>query len=182
MVKRNPHFIKLQGGYLFPEIAKRKKEFILQNPTASVISLGIGDTTQPIPSFITASLVEKAKALGTIKGYSGYGYEQGELVLREQVAHQLYPSLVQPHEVFISDGAKCDIGRLQFLFGNEVRIAVQDPSYPVYIDTSVMMGQTRKFDCFTKQYEGIVYMPCHAENQFFPNLNALEPVDLIYFF
>merc|ERR1719331_1809795 len=108
--------------------------------------------------------------LGTKDGYSGYGAEQGQGPLRAKISQNLYDGKVAAEEVFVSDGSKCDIGRLQMMFGAEVTTAVQDPSYPVYVDTSVIMGQTGEMDTEAKQYGGIVYMPCKPENGFFPDL------------
>lgn len=121
-----------------------------------------------------------ANKLGTKEGYSGYGAEQGQGGLREKIASVLYNDLISPDEVFVSDGAKCDIMRLQQMFGPGVKSAVQDPSYPVYVDTSVMMGQTGEENTETKQYENIVYMPCVAPS-FFPNLEELPRADVVYF-
>jgi LL-diaminopimelate aminotransferase len=182
-VERNVNFGKLAGGYLFPEIGRRRAEYIKENPemASRIISLGIGDTTQPIPKHILSGLVQGASQLGTKEGYSGYGAEQGQSDLREKIANKLYNGIIQADEVFVSDGAKCDIMRLQQMFGSAVTSAVQDPSYPVYVDTSVMMGQTTgKQDEIKKQYEGIVYMPCTAANGFFPDYASLPRADIVY--
>ncbi len=172
-MKRNPHLAKLNSHYLFPEIAKRKQVFLAKNPSAKLISLGIGDTTEPIPSSIIPALMQRAQQLGTKEGYSGYGPEQGEQLLREHIVQQLYPNWVEAEEVFISDGSKCDIGRLQILFGNQASVAVQNPTYPVYVDTSVIVGQTHSKE--------LIHLTCHPENQFFPDLNQIPPVDILYF-
>lgn len=169
-MKRNPNIARMKTNYLFPEINMRKKQFLDEHPEASLISLGIGDTTEPIPQSITNTLVETSANLGTFKGYSGYGPEQGSKELREKIASQLYSDLVKPEEIFISDGAKCDLGRLQMLFGDKVSIAVQDPAYPVYIDGSMMQGVNE-----------IIPLSCYPENHFFPDLNIAPRTDLIYF-
>ena len=181
-VERNPNFAKLAGGYLFPEIGRRRNKYLEENPEMKdrIISLGIGDTTQPIPEHILGGLVTGASQLGTKEGYSGYGAEQGKGDLREKIATKLYDGLIQPDEVFVSDGAKCDIMRLQQMFGSGVTSAVQDPSYPVYVDTSVMMGQTGEQDEATMQYDNIVYMPCTEENGFFPDYASLPRADVVY--
>lgn len=181
-VTRNPNFGKLAGGYLFPEIGRRRTAYLEDNPDQKdrIISLGIGDTTQPIPPHILGGLVQGAKQLGTPEGYSGYGAEQGRAELRNKIAKKLYNGLIQPDEVFVSDGAKPDIMRLQQMFGANVRSAVQDPSYPVYVDTSVMLGQTGEQNPDTAQYENIVYMPCTAENGFFPDYASCERADIVY--
>lgn len=181
-VARNPNFAKLAGGYLFPEIGRRRNAYLAENPDQAdrIISLGIGDTTQPIPPHILSGLVKGASQLGTKEGYSGYGAEQGQAALREKIAEKLYNGLIKADEVFVSDGAKCDIMRLQQMFGSGVVSAVQDPSYPVYVDTSVMMGQTGDQDATTKQYSNIVYMPCTPENGFFPDYASMPRADVVY--
>lgn len=181
MVKRNPHLAKLHSGYLFPEIAKRVKFFLEHHPDAQLISLGIGDTTEPIPHMIVEGFKKKAEELGTVEGYSGYGKEQGLLELRQQISQHLYQNKIDPTELFISDGSKCDIGRLQVLFGHQSVTAVQDPTYPVYVDTSVILGQTTHYNRNTSHYEGIVYLPCNPDNDFFPDLSPIPKGALIYF-
>lgn len=180
MVKRNPNIAKLPGGYLFPEISKRKKAFLAKHPDAKLISLGIGDTTEPIPASIIGGLIKGAAALGTKDGYTGYGPEQGYPEVRKRIAERLYHNKVEMDEVFVSDGTKCDIGRLQLMFGSDTTIAVQDPSYPAYVDTCVIVGQTGDYDQSAKQYHNVVYMPCTPENSFFPSLDNVPRTDLIY--
>ena len=170
MVKRNPYFEKLNSSYLFPEINKRKREFLIKNPTAKLISLGIGDTTEPISPTIHTALVLGAEKLGHRETYSGYGPEQGSEQLRREIATKFYPGNIQADEIFISDGAKCDIGRLQMLFGGQVSIALQDPAYPVYREGSLIQGVSK-----------ITLLPCTPENDFFPDLSLAKGVDLIYF-
>jgi LL-diaminopimelate aminotransferase len=181
MVSRNPNLKKLNAGYLFPVIAKKKKAFLEACPQAQIISLGIGDTTEPIPQFISEEMQKKASQLATREGYSGYGPEQGHLDLRKAIADHLYASSIDPDDIFISDGSKCDIGRLQVLFGGQATVAIQDPSYPVYVDTSVIMGQTDVYNASLTQYDNISYMRCDPENHFFPDLTNTPRTDLIYF-
>jgi len=180
-VTRNANMAKLQAGYLFPEIGKRRNAFLAENPDAKIISLGIGDTTLPVPEHILTGLRNGVNNLGAKETYTGYGAEQGVGALRAKISDALYGGRISPDEVFVSDGSKCDIGRLQMMFGNEVKSAVQDPSYPVYVDTSVMMGQTKTMDDASKQYDGIVYMKCGPENGFFPDLEKAERADVVYF-
>jgi len=181
-VDRNENFAKLAGGYLFPEIGRRRNVYLEENPEMAdrIISLGIGDTTMPIPPHILNGLVEGAKRLGTVEGYIGYGPEQGQALLREKIANVLYKDIIDASEVFVSDGAKCDIMRIQQMFGSKVVSAVQDPSYPVYVDTSVMMGQTGTQNPETMQYDNIVYMKCGPENDFFPDYASLPRADVVY--
>lgn len=169
MVRRNPHIAQLPQSYLFPEVAKRRRAFQQQFPQAKIISLGIGDTTQPLSIPVSNGLSKAANALSTLEGYSGYGPEQGQEILRKLISEKMYKGSVKPHEIFISDGAKCDLGRLQLLFGSNVRVAVQDPAYPVYVDGSLMQGVSN-----------LIMLPCHPENHFFPQLNE-KSADLLYF-
>ncbi|GBG68484.1 hypothetical protein CBR_g3029 [Chara braunii] len=181
-VRRNENIGKLQAGYLFPEIARRRRAHAEKHPDAKIISLGIGDTTEPIPQVITKAMEEAARGLGTLDGYSGYGAEQGQGRLRSALVNAFYADMgIKDTELFVSDGAKCDIARLQLMFGSQVSIAVQDPSYPVYVDTGVMMGQTGTFDNDAMQYGNIQYMRCSPENNFFPDLSNLPRTDIIFF-
>jgi len=183
---RNPCIGNISAGYLFPEIAKRRKEFAQAHPEAKIISLGVGNTTEPIMPHINAGLEEGARRLGTAEGYSGY-QDEGLLELREKISAVFYGGKFGAHEIFISDGAKCDIGRLQLLFGNGTRVAVQDPSYPVYVDGSVLTGaagraiQRASGAGFGMGYDGIIYLPCTAKNGYFPELSFIPTSGLVYF-
>jgi LL-diaminopimelate aminotransferase len=178
MLNRNPYIANLKAGYLFPEIAKRRREYAAANPGAKIISLGVGNTTEPIMPHTNAGLVEGARRLGTVEGYSGY-QDEGMAALREKISAFFYGGRFGIDEIFISDGAKCDIGRLQALFGAGTKIAVQDPSYPVYVDGSVLTGAAGGWN--GSGYDGIAYLPCTAENNFFPNLDLVPQNSLIYF-
>ena len=185
-MNRNYCIANLSAGYLFPEIARRRREFAAAHPEAQIISLGVGNTTEPIPPHICAGLVEGAQKLGTAEGYSGY-QDEGLLELREKISAVYYGGQFSADEIFISDGAKCDIGRLQMLFGAGVSVAVQDPTYPVYVDGSVLMGaagcsiQRVSSSGSGSGYDKIVYLPCSADNNFFPELAWLPSKGLIYF-
>lgn len=182
MIQRNPNFDNLAPGYLFPEIGKRRREYATAHPDAKLISLGIGNTTEPLTPHITAAMADYVRGLGTAEGYSGYGDDSaGEPALREKIAAVLYDGLVSADEVFVSDGAKCDVGRIQQLFGSQVPVAVQDPAYPVYVDGSVMVGAAGKTPATAAGYQDIVYMPCLPENDFFPDLSVVKRDSLIYF-
>eukprot|EP00227_Mantoniella_beaufortii_P022161 CAMPEP_0197578746 /NCGR_PEP_ID=MMETSP1326-20131121/2853_1 /TAXON_ID=1155430 /ORGANISM="Genus nov. species nov., Strain RCC2288" /LENGTH=471 /DNA_ID=CAMNT_0043141981 /DNA_START=66 /DNA_END=1481 /DNA_ORIENTATION=- len=183
-VARNPNMGKLQAGYLFPEINRIKNAHLKNKPDAKMISLGIGDTTEPIPAVIVSGMVDAAAALGTMEGYGkigGYGAEQGVGALREKLAEKFYPGLVKSDEIFVSDGSKCDISRMQMLFGPGRNIAVQDPSYPAYVDSSVINGSSTTFDPVSKQYGNIAYLACNAENNFFPDLSGAKNSEIIFF-
>jgi LL-diaminopimelate aminotransferase len=183
MVKRNPCIANIKAGYLFPEIARRRKEYAAAHPDAAtpegrIISLGVGNTTEPVLPHIDAGLVKGAEALCTAEGYSGY-QDEGLLELREKISSVFYKGAFSAGEVFISDGAKCDIGRLQLLFGAGTPVAVQDPSYPVYVDGSVLIGAAGSWT--GSGYGGITYLPCTAENAYFPDLAKVPAGSLIYF-
>jgi LL-diaminopimelate aminotransferase len=182
MINRNPCIANIKAGYLFPEIAKRRREFAAAHPEAKVISLGVGNTTEPILPHIDAGLAEGARQLGTVEGYSGY-QDEGLLSLREKISAVFYRKAAgpafEPDEIFISDGAKCDIGRLQLLFGAKTPVAVQDPSYPVYVDGSVLIGAAGGWE--GSGYSGITYLPCTAENNYFPDLSKLPANGIFYF-
>jgi LL-diaminopimelate aminotransferase len=185
MVKRNPNIAKLPAGYLFPEIGRRRRALLERQPDAKIISLGIGNTTEPLTPHIVEGLQNAALKLGTAEGYSGYDDDpKGQALLqnvKSKLAEKWYRGLVKPEEIFISDGAKCDCGRLQVLFGADVSIAAQDPAYPVYVDGSVIVGATGAHNKERGQFDGIVYLPCTPANAFFPNLSGLLRTDLIYF-
>jgi LL-diaminopimelate aminotransferase len=182
MAKINENFMKLEAGYLFPEIGRRIRAFKAKNPGADVISMGIGDVTQPLaPSVIEAmkKAVEQMSRQETFRGYndSGVGYE----FLREAIIENDYRACgveLEIDEIFVSDGAKSDTGNMQEIFGVDNVVAVADPVYPVYVDTNVMAGRTGRGN-ERGGYEGIVYMPCTAENDFVPALPDRQ-VDLIY--
>ena len=178
----NENFLKLQAGYLFPEIGRRRRAFQDAHPEAKIISMGIGDVTQPIAPAVVEAMkkaVEEMSRAETFKGYddSGIGYE----FLREAIRDNDYKARgvdIDIDEIIISDGAKCDSGNMQEIFGLDNVVAVSDPVYPVYVDTNVMAGRTG--GALEKgRYEGIVYMPCTERNHFVPEPPG-EKVDLIY--
>jgi LL-diaminopimelate aminotransferase len=182
MITVNENFLKLQAGYLFPEIGRRIKAFTAKNPGADIIKMGIGDVTQPLaPAIIEAmhKAADEMACLNTFRGYddSGIGYE----FLRQAILDNDYKARgvdLDLDEIFVSDGAKCDTANMQEIFGTDNIVAVTDPVYPVYVDTNVMAGRSGQAGG-KGRYEGIVYMPCSAENDFVPALPT-EPVDIIY--
>lgn len=169
MVRRNPNFLGLSESYLFPEVMRRVRQHRAAHPGVELLSLSIGDTSEPLTEVTVEGLKLQAAQMATRAGYKGYGSEQGEPALRQKIAEVFYKGRISYDEIFVSDGAKCDIGRLQVLFGQTARLAVQDPTYPVYVDTSVVIGN-----------QGITYLPCGEENGFFPDLSKLPHVDLLY--
>lgn len=182
MIKINENFLKLQAGYLFPEVGRRVRSYKAKNPDARIISLGIGDVTQPLPPAIIEAMhiaVDEMSHVETFHGYddSGVGYE----FLRKAIIENDYKARgadIDIDEIIVSDGAKCDTGNIQEIFGLDNVVAVSDPVYPVYVDTNVMAGRTGRA-AGQGRYEGIIYMPCTEENNFVPDLPK-EKVDLIY--
>ncbi|MFC0878428.1 LL-diaminopimelate aminotransferase [Saccharicrinis sp. FJH2] len=181
MAQINENYLKLQAGYLFPEIGRRVAEFQKNNPNADVIKMGIGDVTMPLVPSVIKAFQEGVADMANPETFKGYGPEQGYAFLRDAIAKNDYQDKgvdVKADEIFVSDGSKCDTGNILEIFGADNKIAVQDPVYPVYVDTSVMGGRTGlKLD--TGYYEGLVYMPCNAENGFIPALPT-EKVDIIF--
>jgi len=179
MAKINENYQKLQAGYLFPEIARRTRAFIEQNPGVELAKLGIGDTTQPLSPIVIKSLLKAVSDLGDAKTYTGYGIEQGNPSLRQALA-DYYERLgvsIEADEVFVSDGAKPDSANIQSIFAADSVIAIQDPVYPVYVDSAVIGGKTSGYQA--GRYKGLVYMDCTEENDFFPDVPDRK-VDLIY--
>lgn len=179
MAKVNAHYGKLQAGYLFPEIAKRTRAFSAANPDAKVMRLGIGNTTEPLTPAVIAGLHEGVDKLADVNTYTGYGDEQGFTALRAAITkrYATYGVTLADDEIFISDGAKSDSANIQSIFGLDNVVAVQDPAYPVYVDSNVIGGRTGLGN--KGLYEGLVYMPCTDENGFFPELPKGK-VDIIY--
>lgn len=177
----NDNYQKLPGSYLFSEIAKRIKTYQTQNPSAKIIRLGIGDVTQPLPKVCIDAMKHAVDEMGDVKTFRGYGPEQGYEFLREKIADYNYKRRglnVEADEIFISDGSKCDCGNIQEIFGLNNKIAIADPVYPVYLDTNVMAGRTGDLQA-DGHFEGVVYLPCTAENNFAPAVPNGH-VDMIY--
>jgi LL-diaminopimelate aminotransferase len=181
MATINEHFLKLRAGYLFPEVSRRVRAYQEKNPGAKIISLGIGDVTQPLPPAIIKAMNKAVDEMAKKATFRGYGPEQGYDFLIDAIIENDYKSRgvsLERSEVFVSDGAKCDTGNILDIFGLDNVVAITDPSYPVYVDSNVMAGRTGKAN--TKgQFEKIVYMPCIVKNDFIPELPKAH-VDIIY--
>jgi len=178
----NENYLKLQGNYLFSTIAGKVNVYKANNQNADIIRLGIGDVTQPIVPAIIEALHKAVDEMGTEEGFHGYGPEQGYAFLRETIAREDYRGRgceIQEDEIFISDGAKCDVGNIQEIFGTDNRVAICDPVYPVYVDTNVMAGRTGAYNSVTNGFDGLIYMPCTPMNGFVPELPSVTP-DIIY--
>lgn len=181
MAKVNENYLKLKAGYLFPEIGRRVSEFQANNPEAKVIKMGIGDVTLPLVPSVIAAFHEGVEEMSQLDTFKGYGPEQGYPFLRDAIAKNDYQEKgidISADEIFVSDGSKCDTGNILEIFGLDNKIAVQDPVYPVYVDTSVMGGRTgEKLE--SGYYENLIYMPCTAANHFMPELPT-EKADIIF--
>ena len=182
MFKLNDNYLKLPGSYLFSTIGKKVREYKAANPDKEVISLGIGDVTQPLAPAIIQRLHEAVDEMAAAETFKGYAPDLGYEFLRTTIAEQDYAARgvdIAADEIFVSDGAKSDSANIQEIFSLDNKIAVCDPVYPVYVDSNVMAGRTGSYDAETGLWSDVIYMPCSAENDFAPELPKETP-DLIY--
>lgn len=180
MIRINEHYLKLQSSYLFSNIAKRIAAFQAQNPEMEIIRLGIGDVTRALPAACIEAFHRAVDEMARDSSFRGYGPEQGYEFLRQKIARHDFQDRgadIDADEIFVSDGAKCDTGNFQEIFATDIRVAVPDPVYPVYVDTNVMAGRTGNY--LQGRYEGMIYLECTAANDYVPDLPA-QTVDLIY--
>lgn len=180
MTTVNSNFLKLQSNYLFADIARKVAAFKEANPDKRVISLGIGDVTRPLVPAVINALHKAVDEMGDAAHFHGYGPEQGYAFLRDIIVEYDYKARsvnLSADEVFVSDGAKPDVGNFQELFAQDSLVAVTDPVYPVYVDSNVMAGRSGEME--GKQWSNIVYLPCVKENDFVPDFPKVRP-DLIY--
>ena len=181
MATINDNYLKLPGSYLFAEIARRVAAYKEANPDADIIRLGIGDVTQPLPQVCIEAMHKAVDDQAKAETFHGYGPEQGYSFLTEAIIKNNYTDRgieIAPDEIFVSDGSKSDCGNIQEIFGTANKVAITDPVYPVYLDTNVMAGRTGTMQ-EDGHFEGVVYLPCTAENNFAPSLPT-EKVDMIY--
>ncbi|HHY60942.1 MAG TPA: LL-diaminopimelate aminotransferase [Clostridia bacterium] len=181
MARINEHYLRLPGGYLFSEIAKRVAQYRERHPEARIIRLGIGDVTRPLPPAVIESLHLAVEEMARPETFKGYGPEQGYDFLRRRIVEWEYRPLgieLEEDEIFVSDGAKSDTANIQEIFSGDCVVAVMDPVYPVYVDSNVMAGRAGNLNA-ADQFDRLVYLPCTAENHFVPELPK-EKVDLIY--
>jgi len=180
MIRINENYTKLKASYLFSDIAKRVSAYVAANPTKPVIRLGIGDVTEPLPSVCTDALHAATDEMTKRASFKGYGPEQGYAFLREAVQQHDYAArgcAIDADEIFISDGSKCDCGNIQEIFANDIRLAIPDPVYPVYVDTNVMAGRTGAN--VDGRYAGITYLESTPANGYVPAVPSVA-TDLIY--
>jgi LL-diaminopimelate aminotransferase len=181
MARVNEHYLKLRASYLFSEIARRVKAFQAAHPDASLIRLGIGDVTDPLPPSVIRALHAAVDEMARAESFRGYGPETGYEFLTELIAKHDYGARgvrVELDEIFVSDGGKSDSANIQEIFADDCVVALTDPVYPVYLDSNVMAGRTGAPDG-AGRYDRVVYLPCTAENGFEPALPD-RPVDLVY--
>ena len=182
MVTVNHNYLKLPGSYLFSTIGKKVRAYKEENPDKEVISLGIGDVTQPLVPAIIEALHSAVEEMAHAETFHGYAPDLGYEFLRNAIAKNDYQDRgcdIAADEVFVSDGAKSDSGNIQEIFGTDNKVAVCDPVYPVYVDTNVMAGRTGAYNSARENFDGVIYMPCCKENGFLPEFPKEVP-DLIY--
>lgn len=182
MIKVNEDYLKLPGSYLFSTIAKKVAAFSEANPDKKIIRLGIGDVTQPLCPTVIKALHDAVDEMADAGTFKGYAPDLGYAFLRDTIAEKVYKPLgadIASDEIFVSDGAKSDCGNIQEIFAKDVKVAVCDPVYPVYVDTNVMAGRAGSYDPATELWSDVVYMPCTADNGFAPEFPSEVP-DIIY--
>ena len=182
MLKVNKNYLNLPGSYLFSTIAKKVAAYKEANPDKVVISLGIGDVTQPLSPSVIKALHGAVDEMGDKETFKGYAPDLGYEFLRTAIMENDYKARccdISADEIFVSDGAKSDSGNIQEIFDISCRIAVCDPVYPVYVDSNVMAGRTGLYNESTGRFENVIYMPCTADNDFSPEF-PVETPDLIY--
>ena len=178
----NENYLKLPGSYLFSNIAKKVNAYQSENPEAQILRLGIGDVTQPLAPAIIEALHKAVDEMANAETFHGYAPDLGYEFLRNAIAKNDYKDRgceISADEIFVSDGAKCDSGNIQEIFGLNNKIAVCDPVYPVYVDTNVMAGRSGEYNPNTQNFDGMIYMPCLEENDFVPEFPKENP-DIIY--
>ena len=182
MFQVNENYLKLPGSYLFSTIGKKVSAYAAAHPEETVIRLGIGDVTQPLPPVVIEALHKAVDEMGNASTFHGYAPDLGYEFLRKAISENDFQARgcqITPDEIFVSDGAKSDSANIQEIFAADSRIAVCDPVYPVYVDSNVMAGRTGTYDAATETWSDVIYMPCTAENGFVPELPKERP-DLIY--
>ncbi len=180
MIRINPSYPKLSSSYLFSEVSRRVASFKAGNPRATVISMGVGDVTLPLTPAVVTAFRQAVEEMGKAETFRGYPPELGHAFLRTAIAENEFRSRgadISADEIVISDGAKSDTANIQELFANDIRIAIPDPVYPVYVDTNVMAGRTGPYR--DGRYGGLIYLDCTEDNQFIPDPPKTR-VDLIY--
>lgn len=170
MITINKNYLNLKESYLFTEIAHRVAKFSEENPNADIIRLGIGDVTKPLCKAVVDEMIKASQEMGTPEGFHGYGPEQGYDFLRNAVKDYYggYGVEIEEDEIFISDGAKSDIGNILDILGKDNTVLIPDPVYPVYVDTNIMDARN------------VVYANSNESNGFLPLPDDNTKADIIY--
>ncbi len=169
-MRSNLFFQQLQNNYLFSEVNHRIETYQTMHPQAHILRLGVGDVTLPLPAPIIDAMHKAVEELGHAESFRGYSQEEGYIWLRQAIIDNDYRTRgiqLDLDEVFVSDGAGSDLGNLSELFDQHNRVAIPDPSYPAYVDASLMAGRD------------ITFLPCSSDNAFVPDLPAKQ-ADIIY--
>jgi len=180
MIRINENYTKLKASYLFSDIARRVSAYVAAHPAQPVIRLGIGDVTEPLPPVCVEALHAATNEMAQRATFKGYGPEQGYAFLRDAIAQHDYAARgcpIEADEIFISDGSKCDCGNIQEIFASDIRLAIPDPVYPVYLDTNVMAGRTGAN--VDGRYQGVTYLESTPANGYVPSVPGVA-TDLIY--
>ena len=180
MFKVNSNYARLPGSYLFADIAARVKAYSEAHPEKTILKLGIGDVTRPLAPAVVSAFQKAVLEMGVAETFHGYGPDYGYDFLREAIRQHDYAAHgvdVAMDEIFVSDGAKCDVSNVQELFSPDTVIAVTDPVYPVYVDSNAMAGRAGTYE--NGRWNRLIYLPCNAENGFEPALPTQRP-DVIY--
>ncbi|HHW00439.1 MAG TPA: LL-diaminopimelate aminotransferase [Clostridiaceae bacterium] len=166
----NKNYLNLQDSYLFSKISRKVAEYKEKHPEKDIISLGIGDVTLPLCDAVVRAMQVAVAEMGTKEGFKGYGPEQGYGFLRQAIAryYEKRNIYLDPAEIFVSDGAKSDLGNILDIFSVDNTVLIPDPVYPVYVDSNIMAGRK------------ILYMDANAENNFLPTPDESIKADIIY--
>jgi LL-diaminopimelate aminotransferase len=180
MIRINENYNRLQASYLFAMIEKKVKEYQAAHPDADIIKLGIGDVTRPLTPSVIKGFHEGVDEMARLETFRGYGPYEGYEFLREAIASVDFKSRginVAADEIFVTDGAKSDSANLQELFADDIKIAVPDPVYPVYVDSNVMAGRSGAWN--GERYSNLVYLESNVGNRFVPSCDGVK-ADLLY--
>lgn len=180
MVEVNDNFWHLPVSYLFSEVGRRVAAFKTANPETEVIRMDIGDVTRPLFPCVVKAMHEAVDELGSKSGFHGYGPEQGYAFLRKAIAHHDYQDRgidMEEGDIFVSDGAKSDLGNLGDIYSRSCKVALMNPAYPVYVDDSVIDGRAGEFK--DGKWSNLIYLDCKPENNFMPQVPR-ERADIIF--
>lgn len=180
MIEVNDCFRQLPVSYLFSEVGRRVREFKESAPDSEVIRMDIGDVTKPLFPSVIKAMHEAVDELASSSGFHGYGPEQGYSFLRDAIAFHDYKMRgidIDSSDIFVSDGAKSDLGNLGDIYSRKAKVAIMNPAYPVYVDDSVIDGRAGSLE--NGKWSNIFYLDCSPDNNFLPSIPD-EHVDVIF--